>query len=141
MNDSTPKISVLKLSQAFDKIYKGLDKMQVTALETEELYKIIPSDKTEVFMASDYDNDDNSIGLSVFVSNPRKEINPNEKCFDKIMSEYLIRADISKFANIMQCINLMERKGTDKYSIDFIPVSYNDELKDYYLQFTITKEL
>ncbi len=141
MNNNSTKISVFKLSQAFEKIYKGLNKMQVTALETEELFKVIPSHSTEVFMASGYDNDDNTIGLSVYISNPLKENNSQIKSFDKIMNEYLQRSDTSRFENIMQCINLMESKGKDKYTLDFIPVFYNEDLKEYYLHLSITKEL
>ncbi len=141
MNNNNKKVSISKLVKAFEKIYKGLNKMQITAFETEELFKIVPSEETEVFMASDYDDEENSMGVSLYVSKPLANQNPESIRFDKIMFECLVKADTKKFSNIMQCINLMERKGTDNYSIDYIPVSYDKKLGDYYIQYTITKEL
>ncbi len=144
MNDTKQSISIYKLAKAFEKMSKGFSgksKEELAIIEQQEMSKIIPSENSEVYMVADYDNDENSIGLSIYVSNPLEKKQIKEIHFNKIMFEYLLRADINKLKNIMECIDLMENKGKDNYSIDGIPVFYSKKTDDYYFQIRITKEL
>ncbi len=141
MNDNKQQISIAKLAKAFEKIHKGLNKEQVNVIVKEEMSKVIPSENSEVYMTADYDDEENSMGMSIYVSNPLPMQDIKELHFDKIMFEYLIRTDFNKLSDIMECINLLEHKGSDYYTIDGTPVFYAKELKDYCFQITITKEL
>ncbi len=141
MKDSKEQVNITKLAKAFGKIYKGLDKEQVSMIVKEEMNKVIPSENSEVYMTASYDEKDNSIGINIYISNPLAKEDVKEQNFDKIMFEYLLRADIEKLPGVMESIKLMESKGTDNYSIDSIPVSYTKELGDYYFHFRIIKKL
>lgn len=140
MDNNKQQISIFKIAKTFEKIYKGLNKKQVAEVE-KEMAKIVSSESSEVFMAADYEDEENSMGMSIYISNPLTEQDTKKIHFDKLMFEYLLRADISKLPDIMECIDLMECKGTDNYSIDAMPVFYTKELGDYDIQFRITKEL
>ena len=48
--------------------------------------------------------------------------------FDQLVFEYLIRADISKLAQVASCLKLMENNN---YDIDFMPVFYTEEINKY----------
>jgi len=139
---NTPKtiLNIKNLALAFEKIFKGIEKLQLDELD-KELIKIYPSNNSQVLLSTDYDDDENSVGLSIYVSNPTSENNLQKIEFDKLMFQYLIYADITKLNDIWECIQLMERKDGDKYDLDFIPVFYNDQLGDYYIHCRITKNI
>lgn len=138
MDTNKATININSLIKKFEKIYKGLNKEQLTELD-KELSKIYPSEQSEVLIAADYDNDENSMGLDIFISQPLSTTTVKNINFDKLMQEYLIRADINKLTNVVKCLELMENKGKNNYEIDFIPVFYNDDLKNYYFHSRITK--
>ncbi len=131
-------VNIKKTAKAFDKIYKGIEKHQLDELD-KELVKIYPTDESEVLISTDYDEEENSVGVSIYVSKPQTSENEQIITFDKLMFEYLIYADIAKLTHVWECIKLMERKKGDKYDLDFIPVFYNDDLGDYYIHCRITK--
>lgn len=132
------QISIKKLALAFEKIYKGIQQYQLDELD-KEIIKIYPSTESEVLLSADYEEEENSIGMSIYVSKPQTE-NIEKKTFDKIMFEYLIHADIEKLVNFAECIELMERKQGTNYDIDFIPVFYTQEIGKYDLHIRITKK-
>lgn len=132
-------ISVQKLITHFDTIYKSINKTQVEKLEN-ELLKMHPSHKSEVFISSDYSEEENSVGISIYISEPKTGNEKKPLAFDTLMQEYLIKADISKFKQVYECLELMSKKGNENYEVDFIPVFYNDELKDYYIHIRIIKK-
>ncbi len=140
MNTNQNTVSIHKLARSFEKIYKGLDKHQISEMD-KELIKMYPSKESEVLLSTDYGEEENSMGVSIYVSKPLAKEKLEPISFDKLMFENLIRADISKLTNVSECIELMERKGSNTYEIDFIPVFYNEELKDYYIHFRITRNI
>jgi len=141
MNTKKETVSIFRIAKAFEKIYKGLNKEQISIIEQQEMVKVVPSNKTEVHIGVGYEDEGNSIGLSIYVSNPKKSPNPQKVRFDKLMFEYLLKSDVERLTNVMECINLMERKGKNSYTIDGIPVFYSEDLGDYYLHLRIKKEL
>ena len=138
MQNNKSRQSIKKLALVFEKIDKGAQQFQLSELN-KELLKIYPSSESELSLSADYSEDDNSVGISIYVSKPQTDKLTQAIPFGKLMFEYLIRADIKKLVNFAECIELMERKTANKYDIDFIPVFYNDELGDYYIHLRITK--
>ena len=134
----TTDTTIYNITKAFEKVFEGTDKLRCNALDN-ELIKIQPSENSQVLLSTDYDEEENSVGLSIYVSNPQTGNHLVPLSFDKLMYQFLIRTQVSKLENIWECISLMERKEGNKYSIDFIPVFYNNELDDYYLHLRITK--
>lgn len=142
MDNKKQAVNIYKLAKAFEKIYKGFSgkqKEELNIIERDVLAKAIPSENSEVYMLSGYDEEYNSISIDVYVTNSQTEANQKDITLDKIMFEYLLRADITKLSNISECIDLMDNAGSDKYSIDGIPASFDSELNEYYLHFVITK--
>lgn len=131
-------LNIKKLSKAFDKIYRGIDKQQLDELD-KELIKIYPTDDSEVLLSTDYDEEENSVGVSIYISKPETDKNLQKISFGELMFQYLIYADLNKIDDVWECIELMERKQGDKYDVDFIPVFYNDDLGDFYIHLRITK--
>jgi len=143
MTATTPQVDVYKISKAFEKISKGfkgkhLDELNLIA--EQEFSKIVPSENSEVFIAGGYSPDDQTLGLNVYVSNPKQNPTKEELRFEKFMYELLVRADISKLPALMASLNMMKPEGSDNYLIDGIPVHFNRELNDYYMHFVIKKE-
>jgi len=132
----TVRISLI--AKAFAKIYKTIDKQQIAEIET-ELLKIYPSPESEVLLSADYDDEENSVGVSIYVSKPLPSDMVQKMNFDKLMFEYLLYADISKLHDVFECLQLMERKGSEAYEIDFIPVFYTKEIDSYDINFRILK--
>jgi len=143
MTATTPQVDVFKISKVFEKISKGfkgkhLDELNLIA--EQEFSKIVPSENSEVFIAGGYSPDDQTLGLNVYVSNPKQNPTKEELRFEKFMFELLVRADISKLPALMASLNMMKPEGSDNYLIDGIPVHFNRELNDYYMHFVIKKE-
>ena len=142
MTATTPQVDVYKISKAFEKISKGfkgkhLDELNL--ITQQEFSKIVPSETSEVYIGSGYSPDDKTLGLMIYVSNPKQNPTKEDLLFDKLMQELLIRADISQLPILMTCLNMMQPENTDNYSIDGIPVFYNKKLDEYYLQIAIKK--
>lgn len=129
-------ISIQKLAKSFEKIYHGLDKNQLEELD-KETKKIYPSEESEVFLSTDYSEEENSVGVSIYVSKPLSQNNLPKINFDKLMLEYLLRTDIRKLPVLFECIERMEQKGKNQYKIDFIPVFYTKELDKHDIHFRI----
>jgi len=135
--NTIPKISNFKeLKEVFNRIYKGLDKTQLAQFEL-EMQKLIPSDKSEIFIASGTDNEDNSITISSYVSDPA--INHDYLTFDKIMELWLQIVDFDKLKNISECLDILEQTQKDDYEVDYIPVRYNDKINKHTTNFRIIK--
>lgn len=133
-------VNIKKLELAFNKIYQGIEKYQSDELN-KELVKMYPTDDSEVMLSAGYDEEENSMGIGIYVSKPKTDKEPDIIPFNQLMFEYLLRTDIEDLGNIMECIDLMERKSGNKYDVDFIPVFYNDELDNYYIHYRITKNI
>ena len=131
-------VSVHKLAKSFQKIYAGLNEQQLEALD-KELMKIYPSEESEVLFGSDYGEGENSMGISIYVTQPLMEENLKKISFDKLVFEYLVRADVSKLNQVSECLSLMEIKADDHYEIDFIPVHYTKAINKYDIHLRITK--
>ena len=131
-------VNIKKIATVFEKIHKGIVQFQLDELD-KELIKIYPTNESEILLSADYSEDDNSVGISIYVSKPQTSENTENIPFDKIMFEYLIRCDIEKLTNFAECVELMERAKGDKYDIDFIPVFYTKEIDKYDLHLRITK--
>ena len=50
------EVTIIKLAEAFQQMYKGLNKSQLVELE-EELLKVYPSSRSSVLLSSDYDEE------------------------------------------------------------------------------------
>ncbi|MCP5501129.1 MAG: hypothetical protein H7A25_14575 [Leptospiraceae bacterium] len=138
MENTNKIISLQKLAQIFTKVYRGLNPEQLLKLE-EELLKLYPSEESEVLVSADYSEEKNSVGLSIYVSKPFPQENIQKLEWDRLMLEYLLRADVRRLPVVYECLERMERKASEKYELDFIPVFYNDELGDYYIHIRIFK--
>ena len=138
MEKEKPLVSVHKLAKSFQKIYAGLNRDQLGELDN-ELLKMYPANQSEILLFSDYDEEENSVGISIYVTQPLAEENVQKKSFDKLMLEYLIRADISKLPQVFSCLAFMERKEGEDYEVDFIPVSYTKKIDKYNIHLRITK--
>ncbi len=143
MTANTPQVDIFKISKAFEKISKGfkgkhLDELNI--ITQQEFSKIVPSENSDVYIAGGYSPDDKTLGLNVYVSNPKENPTKEELRFEKFMFELLVRADITKLPALMASLDLMKPEGTDNYLIDGIPVHFNQELNDYYMHFVIKKE-
>lgn len=138
MEESKPIISVHKIIQFFSKAAIKLDEQQLKALD-EELKKIYPTEKSEVSLTSSYSEEDNSIGISIFLSHPIQEEPVVTLSFNQLMSEYLIRADIAKLPQVFDCINLLEKKEGQQYTVDFIPVFYTEAINKHDIHLRISK--
>ena len=130
--------TVFKMMQIFNKIEKGAHTEHLAAL-SEELLKIHPTDESEVYLTTDYDNEEYSVGASIYVSNPLAAENVKPIPFGKLMKEYLLRSDVNKLQYIAECLELMERTDGDQYDVDFIPVFYTEEIGSHDIHFRITK--
>lgn len=139
MNKDKSLISIHKITKSFQKIYAGLNTQQLEELD-KELMKMYPSENSEVLFCSDYGEEENSIGISIYVSAPKTNDNLQKISFDKLVFEYLIRADLSKLMQVSDCLKLMESKGTSQYEIDFVPVFYTKEIDKYDIHFRIVKK-
>ncbi len=133
-------VSIDAINKAFRKIYAGMDKTLVPELEN-EIHQLVPSENSEVYMVAGFNDEDNRISVSVYVSNPIDKSEVKDIHFDEIFFRWLLKANILKLSDVMECINYMERKGTDRYEIGFISASYNKKLEEYYFHFSIIKEL
>ena len=131
-------VSIHKLTKAFEKIYAGLDEEQLMELD-KELSKIYPSEDSEVLLASDYGEEENSVGISIYVSKPLVADQLQSISFDKLVLEYLLRADLSNLIQVSECLQLMESRGENHYDIDFIPVFYTKEIDKYDIHLRISK--
>lgn len=138
MNKEKKHISIHKIAQSFHKIYEGLNKEQLKELD-KELLKMYPSEHSEVLFFPDYGEEENSMGLSIYVTHPQKDKAVKAINFSQLVLEYLIRADIAKLPQLSLCIELLERKGTNNYEVDFIPAFYNEDIDEYNIHFRITK--
>ena len=138
MEKDNPTVNVHKIAKAFRQFYKGLEQYQLDALE-KELLNMYPSEDSEVMIFTGYDEEDNSIGVSLFVTNAIQVEGKQKMDFNQLLLEYLIRMDIERMDQLDNCIRLMERKEGDSYEVDFIPVSYNKRIDKYNIHFRIIK--
>lgn len=138
MEEGKPLVSIHKIAKSFQKICAGLQKQQLEELD-KELIKIYPSEDSEVLLQADYEEEENSIGLSIYVSHPLKNDDLEKLSFDQLVFEYLIRADISKLTQVSSCLNLMENQGDNNYDIDFVPVFYTKEIHRHDIHLRISK--
>lgn len=138
MEKEKPFVSVHQLAKIFKKIYAGLDTYQLGELD-KELVKMYPSDESEILFTLGYSEDTNSVGVSIYVSKPLLAEKVEKMSFDKLMFEYLVRADISKLHQVFRCLEYMERKEGDAYEVDFIPVFYTKAIDKHDIHFRIIK--
>lgn len=138
MENNQTFISIHKLAKAFEKIYKGLNQFQLGELD-KELIKMYPSDESEVLFMTGYDEETNSIGVSLYISSPSTETKIEKIDFDKLMFAYLVRADLTKMSQVFECLKLMERKSGEEYEVDFIPVHYTETIDKHSINFRIIK--
>ena len=138
MEQNQAFVSVHKLTKIFEKIYAGLDTYQLGELD-KELVKMYPSEESEVWFYSDYDEEGNSVGISIYITKPLSEEAAQPKSFDKLMSAYLMRADIAKLPKVSSCLGRMEKKVGEGYEVDFIPVHYTKKIDKYNIHFRIIK--
>ena len=131
--------TVFKMIQIFDKIEKGAHAEHLAVL-SEELQKMHPTDESEVFFSTDYSVDENSVGVSIYVSNPIATEKAKPMPFGKLMTEYLLRSDVTELSNTAQCLNLIERADGNEYDVDFIPVFYTEEIDKHDINIRITKK-
>ena len=135
-NTTTKLISIHKLTKFFKKIYTGSNPEQLKELE-KELMKMYPSEESEVLLSTDYSEDENSVGVSIYVSNPIPQVEATKMDFPALMFQYLSHADTRKLPSVFECLERMEKTGTDCYELDFIPVFYTDEINKYDIHFRI----
>jgi len=143
MTANTPQVDIFKISKAFEKISKGfkgkhLDELNI--ITEQEFSKIVPSETSDVYIVSGYSIDDKTLGLNVYVSNPKQNPTKEELRFEKFMFELLIRADISKLPTLVKCLDMMQLEESDNYYIDGIPAFFDKNLNEYYIHFIIVKE-
>lgn len=143
VEQNQPFVSVYRISEVFEKIYDGLDTYQLDELD-KELMKIYPSEESKIWFYADYDEEDNTVGISIYITNPcplseeEETISPMD--FDRLMITYLIRADIGNLPQLACCLGKMEEKQGEEYEIDFIPVHYTKKIDKYNIHFRITKK-
>ncbi len=128
--------SIDSLHKAFIKIHEGLETEFVSRIE-QEMIQLVPSENSSVFLKAGYSENENTLSLNVYVSNPQSEV--KEIHFSDIIYQWLIKADVENLPLIQKYILLMEAKKGDSYEIDAIPAIYNDQLKEYYLRFVVSK--
>ena len=133
-----PALSLLKMIRAFEKIGRGIAPFPLGELE-KELLKMQPSEESEVSFFADYDEEDHSLGLSIYVSLPLAEEKPEKCSFGMMMHDYLLRADLKNLPAVWNCLQMTEQKEGETYEIDFIPVFFNEELGDFYFRCRFTK--
>lgn len=126
------------LLDLFDKVSEQAQEMQLNEI-SKELSKIYPSEISLVTMMGDYDEQDNSVGLSIYVSDPALPEGVEEMDFYTFFAASLMLVEPAKLKNILACFTLMERKDGEKYDIDFVPVFFSDKLNEYYFHCRITK--
>ncbi|MCB1159080.1 MAG: hypothetical protein H7A25_20045 [Leptospiraceae bacterium] len=139
MENMNTIISLQKLAQIFTKVCRGFKSEQLSKLE-EELLKLYPSEESEVLVSADYSEEKNSVGLSIYVSKPLSQENLSKLEWDRLMLEYLLRADVRKLPPVYECLERMERKTPEKYELDFIPVFYTEEIDKHDIHFRIIPE-
>ena len=139
MEKDNPTVSVHKIAKAFQKMHKGLVQYQLDALE-KELLNMYPSEESEVMIFTDYDEEENSIGVGLYVSKAIQVKAAEKIDFDQLMLEFLKRMDISRMAQLYSCIGLMERKEGTDYELDLIPVHYSKNIDKHTINFRIFKK-
>jgi hypothetical protein len=137
-NTTTKIISIHKLTKVFKKVYLGANQEQLKELE-KELMKVYPSEESEVLFSTDYSEEDNSVGISIYVSNPVPATETTKLELPVLMSQYLNYADVRKLPSVFECLERMEQQGKDIYELDFIPVFYNEDLDDHYIHIRFFK--
>ena len=139
MDDDQAPAAVKKLADLFTKISEGIEKKQQDEFDA-EIMKLYLHRESKVSISSDYDEKENSVGFSIFVSAPSSAVKPSEIHFNQFIYECLLLSDADQLKSIQECIELMERKDGSRYDLDFIPAYYNDELCEYYIHGRIRKK-
>ncbi len=139
MSDEEATVIIKKLNSAFKKASEGIEKSQQDEFNR-EIMKMYPQKDSKASISADYDEKENSVGFSIYVSAPSLGVKPPEIHFSKFIYECLLLSDADKLKNVWECIELMERKEGTEYDLDFIPVYYNNELYEYYIHGRIRKK-
>jgi len=140
MENTTTSVNVYELGKLFTTIYNSINKKQL-AKAYPELRKLVPSETSEVFMSGGCCVDDNIMTFTVYVSNPKKEEEVGEIQFDKLVLDWLMRNDTIKVKHVDNAVRaiVLNEQIAEKYNIEFMPVFYNENLKEYYFHFVIYK--
>lgn len=139
MDVTAQSINIDSIASSFTKMYEGLSADALPGIE-KELAKIVPSASSKVLLSAGFDENNSTLIINIFVTNPQKNVEPDTITFSSVLSLLLQFSEIKKLPDVMDCIDRLERNFGDNYTIDGIPVSYNEDTGMYYFRFTITKE-
>ncbi len=139
MDVTAQSISIDSIAALFTKMYQRLPQKALTVIE-KELAKIVPTASSRVLFSAGFSEDDNTLIINIFVTNPNKNTAQDTITFTSVLSLLLQYAEINKLSDVMDCIHRLERSSGDDYIIDGIPVTFNEDTGMYYFRFTITKE-
>ena len=124
--------------KAFDKIHNGLEKKYLDGVMN-EMIKIMPLSDSRVVVRAGFDEEENKIGITFYVSKPENVEITKKSNFIELLSALLLKIDFDKLERIWNSICRLEKKG-EQYKINGTVVHYNQKLGDYIFNLFISKE-
>jgi len=113
--------------ELFDKLYNLLDKTRIPRFN-EELAKLVPTEKSEIFLAAGMVYEPASIGFSVFITNTAQNINPQNLLLPEIFSIWVKRNSHTKINAVKTCLSELNMQVSNQWDIDFVSVYYDASL-------------
>ncbi len=135
---TTKQVNVYDIIEAFKKIHSGLDEKYLSQVE-EQMSIIMPLPESEVVTLPGYNESQNKMSITFFVSKPKDVKTSKEHKFMEIITSLLIKTNTDKLIRLNDCINDLERYG-EKYEINGTITDYSDKLGDYTFYLFIYKK-
>jgi hypothetical protein len=138
METTEKEINLFDILQSFKKISDGLDKTRLAAILKEMVF-IMPLPDSLVTAMPGYDEEENEMPITFFVTKPEETEKPKDYTFLEIMTELLLKTNFKDLTVIYDCLERMEKKGQN-YQINGTEIEYSKNLGDYVFYLFISKE-
>ena len=130
-------INVATILQSFAKIHAGLQEKYLSEVE-KQMSIIMPLPESEVVTMSGYDETENKMSITFFVSKPQTAKTSTEHKFMETITALMMKTDIDKLKRVHSCLSRLEKKGA-KYQINGTETEYSKRLGDYTFYLFISK--
>ncbi len=134
---TTQQVNVYDIIEAFQKIHSGLDEKYLSQVE-EQMSIIMPLPESEVVTLPGYNESQNKMSITFFVSKPKDVKTSKEHKFMETITPLLLKSDTDKLLRVKSCLNHMEKKGKI-YKINGTHTDYSEKLGDYVFYLFISK--
>jgi len=120
----------------FEKLNNILDKTRIPLLN-EELAKLVPTENSHILLAADMVFEPASVGFSVIMTEPSKNVPIDSIEFIEIFKIWASRNTEKKINAVKTCLSELNIDISDQWDIDFVPVYYVEKLKQTVFHFRI----